>query len=270
MSSNNLKEMSLPKWKAYDYEILPIYVMYGEPFSKGIFTYTIDYFEPMALHGGSFFIKGVEGLNILVDSGPTVEDFHNHGFPATSIKPMAEALEAATGLKPDDIDVVIFTQLHHDHCPCANLFKNAKFIVQKAEWDSCHNPPACYRTLYNPEYVDGIKPTFVEGDVIELYPGISLLSTPGHTLGSQSISVDTVDGRVIICGLCCNEDNFNPRDDLKETWPEVLVPGLHVDNEEAYQSMLRVKREADYIITLHDKKSFERGVCPSSLWPKYK
>ena len=245
MSSNNLKEMSLPEWKAYDYEILPIYVMYGEPFSKGIFTYTIDYFEPMALHGGSFFIKGVEGLNILVDSGPTVEDFHNHGFPATSIKPMAEALEAATGLKPDDIDVVIFTQLHHDHCPCATLFKNAKFIVQKAEWDSCHNPPACYRTLYNPEYVDGIKPTFVEGDVIELYPGISLLSTPGHTLGSQSISVDTVDGRVIICGLCCNEDNFNPRDDLKETWPEVLVPGLHVDNEEAYQSMLRVKREAD-------------------------
>jgi len=260
---------TLPKWKPYDYEIIPIHVMYSEPLSKGIFTYTIDYFEELSLHGGSFLIKGVEGLNILVDTGPTVEDFHNHDFPAESIKPMKQALEETTGLKPEDIDVVLFTQLHHDHCPCANLYKNAKFIVQKEEWDSCHNPPACYRTLYNPEYVEDITPTFVDGDVYEIYPGISLLSTPGHTLGTQSISVDTKEGRVIICGLCCDEDNFNPREELREIWPEVLVPGLHVDSEVAYQSMLRVKKEADYIITLHDKNSFERGVCPSPKWPKY-
>lgn len=270
MSAISMQKPILPKWKPYNYEIIPVHIMYAEPLSKGIFTYIINYDQTMALHGGCFLIKGVEGFNILVDTGPTVEDFHNHGFPGTSIKAMPQALIETTGLRPEDIDVVILTQLHHDHCPCAHMYTKAKFIVQKKEWESCHNPPACYRALYNPEYVKDINPSFVEGDVIELFPGISLLYTPGHTLGSQSISIDTKEGRVIICGLCCNEDNFNPPEELRKVYPEVLVPGLHVDCEVAYNSMLRVKREADYIITLHDKKSFERGVCPSPLWPRYK
>ena len=159
-----------------------------------------------------------------MDSGPTVEDFHSLGFPGEQINPMPKALKEAVGLMPEDIDIVIYTQLHHDHCTLASLYKNAKSIVQKDEWDTCHNPPACYRALYNPKYVEGINPTIVDGDVIELFPGISLLYTPGHTLGSQSIAVDTKEGRVIICGICCNEDNFNPADEFKALCLKFLCP----------------------------------------------
>jgi glyoxylase-like metal-dependent hydrolase (beta-lactamase superfamily II) len=115
----------------------------------------------------------------------------------------------------------------------------------------------------------GSDPVFVYDDTFDVLPGIHLLFTPGHTPGSQSIVVDTEEGRVIVCGLCCDEGNFNPSDEFKEFWPDVLVPGLHVNSEEAYESLRRIKREADYIVTMHDQKTFERGVCPNPSWPRY-
>lgn len=260
----------LPDWQPHPYTIIPLLVMKSEGISKGIFTYLLDYEKTMTINGGCFFIKGIQGHNILVDTGPTVEDFISHGYPCEGIKPVHQALKEATGFSPEDIDVLIFTHLHHDHCPLANMFKHTKVIIQQDEWHAVHNPPACYRFLYNPEYLEGITPTLVDGDVFNIFPGIHLLYTPGHTPGGQSIVIDTQEGRVIICGFCCDEENFNPPNELKAIWPQVLVPGLHVNSEDAYESVLRVKKEADYIITLHDIKTFERGICPSPKWPRYK
>jgi glyoxylase-like metal-dependent hydrolase (beta-lactamase superfamily II) len=259
----------LPDWQGYPYSVLPVPVIKSEGISKGLFTYLLDYEKPMTVNGGFFFINGLQGHNILVDTGPTVEDFAAHGYPCEGIKPMPEALRDAVGLTPADIDTVIFTHLHHDHCPLAKLFKHAKLIIQEDEWHAVHHSPACYRPLYNPEYVEGLNPTLVDGDVFNVFPGIHLLYTPGHTPGGQSVVIDTKDGRVIICGFCCDESNLNPPAELKAFWPEVLIPGLHVNSEDAYESAMRVKKEADYIITLHDPKTFERGVCPSPKWPKY-
>lgn len=259
----------LPDWQPHPYSVIPLLVMKSEGITKGIFTYLLDYEKSMTINGGCFFIKGVQGHNILVDTGPTVEDFVAHGYPCEGIKTMPEALKEATGLTPGDIDVVIFTQLHHDHCPLANMFKHAKLIIQQDEWHAVHNSPACYRFLYNPEYLEGLNPTLVDGDAFNVFPGIHLLYTPGHTPGGQSVVIDTKEGRVIICGFCCNEGNFNPPEELKALWPEVLIPGLHVNSEDAYESAMRVKKEADYIITLHDPKNFERGICPSPKWPRY-
>lgn len=260
----------LPDWKPYPYTVLPIPVMKSEGITKGIFTYLLYYDQTMTIYGGCFLIQGVTGHNILVDTGPTVEDFKAHGYPCEGIKPMPEALKEATGLTTDDIDTVIFTQLHHDHCPLAQMFRHAKLIVQKDEWNGVHNAPACYKFLYNPEYLEGLNPAFVDGDVFDIFPGIHLLYTPGHTPGGQSVAVDTAEGRVIICGFCCGEENFDPPADVKAIWPEALVPGLHVNSEDAYESVLRVKKEADYVILLHDEKTFTRGVCPSDKWPKNK
>lgn len=258
----------LPPWKPYPYSVVPLLVMKAEGITRGIFTYLLYYDQSMTIYGGCFYIKGVEGHNILVDTGPTVEDFKAHGYPCEGIQPMPEALKKATGLTPEDIDVVIFTQLHHDHCPLAQMFRHAKLIVQEDEWHGVHNSPACYKFLYNPEYLEGLIPTLVNGDVFDVFPGIHLLYTPGHTPGGQSVVIDTLEGRVVICGFCCGAENFDPPADVKAIWPEALVPGLHVNSEDAYESVLRVKREADYIILLHDENTFTRGVCPGPKWPK--
>ena len=263
------KQIPLPKWQPHPYSVVPMLVIAMEGNSRGLFTYMLDYEKVMDSSGGCFYIKGVQGHNILVDSGPSLEDFLAHGYPCREVKTMQEALKEATGLSPDDIDVVILTHLHHDHCALAGLFKHAQIIVQKDEWKALHDPPACYRPFYDARYMDGLDLTFVDGDVFNVFPGIHLLYTPGHSSGGQSVVVDTNEGRVIISGVCGNESIFNPPEAVKAIWPEVLVPGLHVNNEDAYESALRIKREADYIITLHDPKSFERGECPGPNWPRY-
>ena len=259
--------IKLPPWKSYPYEVIPLPVL-DATIPEVLFTYLLNFDKFLPIYCGAFFISGVKGHNILVDSGPTKKDFEDKGYPCKVIKPMEQQLKDKTGLSPEDIDMVIYTQMHHDHNPLAKIYKNAKQIVQKTEWNMLHNPPACYRHLLNPEYMMGVDPTFVHGDVINLVPGISLMYTPGHTLGNQSVVVDTKMGRVIICGTCAEEKNFNPPKELKQFWPEVLVPGLHIDCQQAYESLARIKSEADYIITPHDKMHFDRGVCPSSAWPK--
>lgn len=260
----------LPAWKPYNHSILPLLVCKAEPITKGIFTYRLYYDQTFTLWCGFFYIKGHDGSNILIDSGPATEDFINKGFPVEGIMTAEESLKKGAGLSPEDIDIVIYTHLHHDHCPNAGLFKNAKHIIQADEWDAVHNSPACYRDLYNPEYVDCITPTLVDGDVFDLIPGIHLLYTPGHTPGTQSIAIDTTAGRAIVSGFCCDTVNFNPPDELQKFWPEALVPGLHVNAEDAYESVLRVKREADYVILLHDGDIFKRNAFPAEEWPRGK
>ena len=47
---------------------------------------------------------------------------------------------AEEGLKPEDIDTVIYTHLHNDHAGNADLFPDAVTYVQKAEYDNMLSP----------------------------------------------------------------------------------------------------------------------------------
>lgn len=63
-----------------------------------------------------------EGRRVLVDSG-LVEDGDK----------LVAAL-AARGLVPDDIDTIVSTHLHYDHCGNHLLFKNARYVVGRADY----------------------------------------------------------------------------------------------------------------------------------------
>jgi len=256
----------LPKWTPYPYTVVPILVLIVEQFPRGTFTYLLDYDKTFPLYCGAFFLSGIEGHNILIDTGPSPEAFVS---PCREVLPMTKALKQATGYDPEAIDMILMTHLHSDHCINVKLFPNAEIIVQEAEWEALHHPPAAYRHIYNAELMEEIDPVFVHGDTFDFIPGIHLLLTPGHSPGNQSIIVDAQEGRVIVCGICCDEGNFHPSDELKQFWPDVLVPGIHVNSEEAYESLRKIKHEADYIVTLHDQKTYERGPCPNPSWPRY-
>ena len=259
----------LPKWTPHPYTVVPIPVLIVEQFPRGLFTYLLDYDKTFPLYCGAFFLSGIEGHNILIDTGPSLENFEADGFSCKEILPMTKALKQATGCDPEAIDMILMTHLHPDHCINMKMFPNAKIIVQEAEWEALHHPPAAYRALYHAEHMEGTDPVFVHGDTFDVIPGIHLLFTPGHTPGNQSIIVDAQEGRVIVCGICCDEGNFHPSDELQQFWPDVLVPGIHVHSEEAYESLRKIKHEADYIVTMHDQKTYERGPCPNPSWPKY-
>ena len=59
--------------------------------------------------------------------------------PAFRRAPLAQTLKSH-GLAFDDIDTVILTHLHWDHCQNADLFENARILVHPRELDYARKP----------------------------------------------------------------------------------------------------------------------------------
>jgi len=89
-----------------------------------------------------------------------------------------------------DIGMVINTHLHFDHCGQNAVFKHAPFYVQRAELSRAERESS---ELY--EWFDFMNARFelLDGDA-EILPGLSVLSTPGHTEGHQIVLVSGESG----------------------------------------------------------------------------
>jgi len=235
------------------YTIHPLVVGVNET-DQGVMTYLRDYGKRIYLPIYVFYIKGGD-KNILVDTG--LEQFvvpedvtKNYDFQVLEFE---DAL-ATVGLKPEDVDVIIHTHLHNDHCENDYQCPNAKVYVQKAEMDFFKNPhPLDHR--YYPDILDDVKVVTVDGDATIL-DGIDVVLTPGHTVGGQSVVVNTTEGKAVITGFCCNDKNF------PKTGP-AITPGVHINAMEAYDSAQKVKEMADILIPLHDPAIGERKSIPS-------
>lgn len=214
-----------------------------------------------------WYIEGPE-MKIVVDSGIKPSDMHSRG---RTIKPFREGAKpdddpitpalAELGLTPADIDIVIQTQLHYDHCALAHLFTNAKFVVQRAELQAAlYDPPFMQTMFYPKETYKDMDFLVVEGDA-EITDGIWVISTPGHSVGGQSVLIDTMEGRVAIAGLCTIQENFEPVEPFSNLWP-VIPPGVHNDLEMSYKSLLKIKTISDIQIAPHDFKWTEVKSIP--------
>jgi len=232
------------------YTIQPLAVGINET-DQGVMTYLRDYGRRILLPIYVFCIRGA-GKNILVDTG--LEQFvvpegaeQACGFP---IFEFDEAL-AQVGITPDDVDAIIHTHLHNDHCENDFRCPGADVYVQRRELAFFNDPhPIDHR--YYPDVLDGMKVIEVDGDA-ELFDGIEVILTPGHTVGGQTVSVNTATGRAMITGFCCNDKNF------PAAGPAV-APGVHIDVREAYDSIQKVRQMADILIPLHDIGVGRNGV----------
>ncbi len=102
---------------------------------------------------------------------------------------VADAL-AELDMTPGDIGLVINTHLHFDHCGQNAVFKHAAFYVQRAEVSRAQRES---RELY--DWFDFMNARFelLDGDT-EVLPGLAVITTPGHTVGHQSVLVQAADG----------------------------------------------------------------------------
>jgi glyoxylase-like metal-dependent hydrolase (beta-lactamase superfamily II) len=72
-------------------------------------------------------------------------------------------------------------------------------IVQRAEIEFLRNPhPVDHR--YYADVLDGMEVVAVEGDA-SIAEGIDVIFTPGHTVGGQSVAVNTSAGKAVITGF---------------------------------------------------------------------
>jgi N-acyl homoserine lactone hydrolase len=205
--------------------------------------------EPDSVYASIFYIEGTK-QKILVDAGASAEALSKHGLPVEHVAYVAESLKKV-GVTPAEIDLVICTHLHFDHMEQCRLYKNARFIVQKAELEALSNLHPVEAPPYAPpELFENLNFEVIEGDR-QIVDGVKVLLTPGHTRGGQSVSVDTAKGKVIISGLCTTRYNFSPPGMGAKAMP-VIPPSIHLDVRQAYDSLIRIKNEADIIIPLHD------------------
>lgn len=105
----------------------------------------------------------------------------------------------AAGVAPEDIDMVINTHLHFDHCGWNTVrrggqyvatFPKAKYYVQEGEWEhgrlQLERDAVSYMSPnYDPLLASG-QMVLLNGD-LELLPGISVKVFPGHTANMQAV-----------------------------------------------------------------------------------
>jgi glyoxylase-like metal-dependent hydrolase (beta-lactamase superfamily II) len=206
-----------------------------------------------------WLIKSKSG-NILVDAGSDASTFTARGTPETDIISVEDGLRKL-GCAPQSIDIVIVTHLHCDHIALGYLYNKAKFVVQKRELEYAQNPHPIDAVLYDQSYFNGLNWEVIDGDK-EVVPGISVLLTPGHSPGGQSVEINTSAGKAIITGFCAAQNTFVPTREMEQRGWEITIPLIHHDALQTYNSVLNVKRRADIIIPLHDPAFIKRVTIP--------
>jgi len=149
-----------------------------------------------------------DGVNILVDTG-NGDKFSEKLLKIYGIEREPTLLKSLSDadLRPEDIEIVINTHLHFDHCGGNTLvdasgklmptFPNARYIVQKMEWEDATRLNELTKASYLPEnFIPLMQAGRIElvGGDMEVYPGVTVVHTPGHNRGHQSVKIES-DGK---------------------------------------------------------------------------
>ena len=122
-----------------------------------------------------------------------------YGQPAKLLDSLAEG-----GVGPDDIDVVINTHLHFDHCgwntvrdkngKISPAFPRAKYYAPQGEWQYSRQPSERDAISYISENYDPLvasgQMTLLQGGE-QIVPGVSVMTFPGHTAHMQGVIVES-------------------------------------------------------------------------------
>ena len=143
---------------------------------------------------------------------------HNH--EARLLKSFEEA-----GVAPDEIDIVINTHLHFDHCgwnthyrdgKAVATFPRAKYFAQRGEVEHAHEQHERDRVSYMTDNYDPLiasgQMKLLDGDA-EIVPGISVKLYPGHTQDLQAVMVRSGGAT-----LCYPSDLVPTSHHLDPTW----------------------------------------------------
>lgn len=148
--------------------------------------------------------------NIIVDTG--IGGKHDRKFLQRFVVNRKVGLEGELkrlGLGPEDIDIVVNTHLHFDHCggntkkekgKISRVFPKAEYLVQKGEWCEAFliDNPLTQASYYQEDFLGVVS--FVEEDRVEIERGIALVKTGGHTKDHQIVEIESGGKKAIYLG----------------------------------------------------------------------
>lgn len=116
------------------------------------------------------------------------------------------------GLTREDITDVVLTHLHFDHAggtvrdEAGRLrlsFPNATYHLQRRHWKWAHDATDKDRGSFRPEDFALLEKSgqlhLLEGGT-ELYPGVTLFVSEGHTVGLQLVRLEAAEQTLVFCG----------------------------------------------------------------------
>ena len=215
----------------------------------------------------AFLLKAEDGRYHLIDTGVRSPEEINAGRPPErhwKIAPSTTLLDQLllTGVAPEDIDTVMLTHLHYDHCSQIGLFPNAQILVSRAEWLSVVAPvhkdmlrfTRYPRDVYGALVDSGWSRLRLITDMEEVLPGIEAWVLGGHTPGSTAYLIETAVGRVVVAGDFIN---------TYANWEQMIPPGLLVSLDQWFMGYMRLAKSQSIVVPSHDpmlRENFADGL----------
>ena len=145
-----------------------------------------------------------DGKTVLIETGQGDKDFEllrSRGEEPEHGRLLEEL--AANGVQPEDVEIVINTHLHADHCgwntryageALTPTFPNARYYIQRGEWLQATHPNERTRATYLAENLDPVAAAdrieFIEGET-QITSEITVIETPGHTADHASVVISS-------------------------------------------------------------------------------
>jgi glyoxylase-like metal-dependent hydrolase (beta-lactamase superfamily II) len=163
----------------------------GEMVYNPYFVYVVKHPDGVVL-----FDSGAHpelGTDAVARMGSAAEDFVVKLAAEDAIEPVLDRI----GMVPGDVDLLIQSHLHFDHAGGLHAFPDTPVMVQRTELEFAEDPPADQRDIYvADDFATVIEWRLLDGDEDVFGDGrLTVIATPGHTKGHQSLLVRLDDGR---------------------------------------------------------------------------
>jgi glyoxylase-like metal-dependent hydrolase (beta-lactamase superfamily II) len=160
--------------------------------------YLIDHPKGLTLVDTGFgrtlaLIGGAQGADLDAPAGA----FEMQGVRYPWVRRMTPDALRDHGVEPGDIKYIINTHVG-DHSGDNHMFPNATFIIQQPEVEFGRGRDGPERS--GEWDFPGAKMELLQGEDVEVLPGLKCLFTPGHTPGHQSVLYETDGQRILFCG----------------------------------------------------------------------
>jgi len=229
---------------------------------KSIYDTSTERSETFEAPVSSALIRHRQG-NVLFDSGchPSVVEHGEErwGSLLKVMRPVMSAQDtllpnlACVGINPDDIDVVVNSHFHPDHCGCNQFFRKATIMAHSNEIAAAKEPAAAMAGYSRADWdhdqptdpVAGERDVFGDGKLV-------LIPLPGHTPGTMGaqVNLDRDGSFLLVSDAVSLRGNLDADTAPRNTWDaDALL--------KSYQEIRRIEKAGATVICGHDDAQWQ-------------
>lgn len=213
-----------------------------------------------------YLIEGAE--TVLVDTGfGDVDRMNRRHAGFTCRRPDDQTIPRvleSQNCAPPDIDHVVLSHLHWDHCDNLDLFSNAEIHVPRAELEYAIAPEPMHADGYDAKSLGREPPwlrvqmTPMSGET-NICEDVTAFPTPGHSVGHMSVAVETAGETTVVA-----VDAIPTFENLAGGPDSPYTLGSAVDEFDWWESAHAVDRRADKVLPGHEWEILDASPPPSA------